>query len=251
MSGFLQRLASGVLHAQPAIHPAVGTIWSAAGMTGPGMGEPLATAEPFESSVEVRVPPLPRRTDAPAPPATQPSTQQPAQPQIQPERSAPVSESAVHKDAEQPAIAEAVAFQPLVASPQRRVVSALPPAPQANANPQQSETIPPPRHQATSPEHAGAQPLHRIETARLLVPAPPIPVPAPAGARKAPSFLPPSQRQAQPAASLAEEPDSIEIHIGRIEVLAAPPRPAQPAAPRPARKSLDLGEYLRGERRSR
>ena len=43
MSGFLQRLASGVLHAQPAIHPAVGTIWSTAGMNGPGMKEPLAT----------------------------------------------------------------------------------------------------------------------------------------------------------------------------------------------------------------
>jgi hypothetical protein len=76
-------------------------------------------------------------------------------------------------------------------------------------------------------------------------------VPVPAGARIAPSFPPPSQRQAQPAPSLAEESDAIEIHIGRIEVLAAPPRPAQPAAPRPARKSLDLGEYLRGERRSR
>ncbi len=231
MSGFLQRLASGVLHAQPAIHPVVGTIWSPAGMQGPDMTKSLATAETFESSVEVRVSPLPRRADAPAPPARQPSTQQPAKPQIPPERSAPVSESAVHKDAEQPAIVEAVAFQPLVSS---AVISALPPAPQA-----------------TSPEHTGPQPLHRIETARPLVPAPPMPVPVPAGARIAPSFPPPSQRQAQPAPSLAEESDSIEIHIGRIEVLAAPPRPAQPAAPRPARKSLDLGEYLRGERRSR
>ena len=208
MSGFLQRLASGVLHAQPAIHPAVGTIWSTAGMNGPGMKEPLAT-----------------------------------------QRGAPVSESALHKHAEQPAIVEAVTFQPLVA-PQRRVVSALPPAPQTKANPQQSEALPPPRHQATSPEHTGPRPLHPIETARPLVPAP-LPVPAPAGARKAPSLLPLSQRQAQPAPSLAEEPDSIEIHIGRIEVLAAAPRPAQPAAPRPARKSLDLAEYLRGERRSR
>jgi hypothetical protein len=45
------------------------------------------------------------------------------------------------------------------------------------------------------------------------------------------------------------EPDEIEIHIGRIEVTAVLPPPARPAAP-PARKSLNLEEYLkRGERR--
>jgi hypothetical protein len=245
VSGFLQRLASGVLHAQPAIHPAVGAIWSTGGTNEPGIREPLGTAEPFESSVEVGAPRMPHRADRPAPAAAQPSTQQPAKLQVQPERSAAVPESAIQRR-----IAEAGAFPPLVAFPHQNV-SVLPPAPQANANPQQSEAIPPPRHQATSPEHTGPRPRHRIETARPLVPAPPMPVPVPAGARIAPSFPPPSQRQAQPAPSLAEESDAIEIHIGRIEVLAAPPRPAQPAAPRPARKSLDLGEYLRGERRSR
>jgi hypothetical protein len=223
MSGFLQRLASGVLHPQPAIHPAVGTIWSAAGMNEPGMNEPLATAEPFESSVEVRAPLSPRRADA----ATQPSTQPPAKPQVQPERSADVPEGAVQ------AIVAAGAFQPLVAFPQRRVVSALPPVSQADADPQRQANSPP-HDRAASPELTGPRPLHRIETTRT-----------------APSSLPSSRRQAQPAPPLTGEPDSIEIHIGRIEVLAAAPRPAQPAAPRPARKSLDLAEYLRGERRSR
>jgi hypothetical protein len=251
MSGFLQRLASGVLHVQRAIHPAVGTIWSAAGKPGPGMMEPPGTAEPIESSGEVRVPPSPRRADVPAPPPTQQSTQQPAKPRMQPKRNAPVSDRAVQRDAEQSAIAEAVTFQPLVASPQRRAGSTLPPAPQANATAQQSEAIPPPRHQVTSPEHTDFQQMHRIESTRPLVPAPRIPAPAMAGAGKRPSFVPPSQRHAQAAQSIVEEPDSIEIHIGRIEVLAAASRPAQPAAPRSARKSLDLGEYLRGERRSR
>jgi hypothetical protein len=219
MSGFLQRLALGVLHPQPAIHPAVGTIWSAAGTNEPGRNEPLATATPFESSGEVRAPLSPRRADAPAAAATQPSTRQPGKPHIQPERSEDVPESAVQ------AIVAAGAFQPLVAFPQRRVVSALPPVSQADADP---------HDRATSPKLTGPQPLHRIETTRT-----------------APSSLPTSQRQAQPAPPLTEEPDSIEIHIGRIEVLAAAPRPAQPATPRPARKSLDLAEYLRGERRSR
>ena len=45
------------------------------------------------------------------------------------------------------------------------------------------------------------------------------------------------------------EPDEIQIHIGRIEVTAMTPAPARPA-PRPARKSPSLDEYLkRGEGR--
>jgi len=254
MSGFLRRLAAGVLHEQRAIHPAAGTIWSAAGMTGPGIMEPPGTAEPIESSSEVRARPSPRRADAPAPPEkqqpTQHSTQQPAKPLRLPEDNAPVSDSAVKRDAEQSAIAEAITFQPLVASPQRRAVATLAPAPQANATTQQGEAASPPRHQVTSPEHTSSQQIPRIESTRPLAPGSRIPVPAIADARKAPSFLPPSQRQARPPQSPAEEPDSIEIHIGRIEVLAAPPRPEQPAKPKSARKSPDLGEYLRRERRS-
>jgi hypothetical protein len=232
-------------------------------MTRPASMEPSGTAAPMEFSGEVRVPPSPRRADVPASPATRQSTQQPAKPRMQPERNAPVSDGApwtaaatanFMSDAEQPAIAEADTFQPLVASPQRRVVSTPPPAPQANANrqgqanatTQPSEAISPPRHQVTSPERTDLQ-----QTTRPLVPAPRIPVPAMAGARKALPFPPPSQRHPQPPQSLVEEPDSVEIHIGRIEVLAAPSRPAQPAAPQSERKSLDLGEYLRRERRSR
>jgi hypothetical protein len=229
MSGFLQRLASGVLHSRQAIHPAVGTIWSAAGMTGPGIDEPLAAGERFESSV-----------DAPTSSATQPFSPQPTKPRIESDRSTHASENTVHKEEERPAIVEAVAFQPLVASAQWMALSTPPPVAQANSNTQQSEAISPPHRQASSPERTGAQPPHRIETARPLLPAPSIPGPAPASARKTTS-----------AQSLSEERDSIEIHIGRIEVLAAPPRPVQPAAPRPTRKSFDLGEYLRGERRSR
>jgi len=41
-----------------------------------------------------------------------------------------------------------------------------------------------------------------------------------------------------------QEPEEIRIHIGRIEVTAAPPAPVR-AAPKPAHKSLDLGAYLK------
>jgi hypothetical protein len=56
-------------------------------------------------------------------------------------------------------------------------------------------------------------------------------------------------RQQEPRA--AHEPDEIQIHIGRIEVTAAlPQQPARPSAP-PIRKSTDLGEYLKRDRRPR
>lgn len=46
------------------------------------------------------------------------------------------------------------------------------------------------------------------------------------------------------------EPDEIQIHIGRIEVVAVPPAPARAEA-KPPHKSLNLDDYLkrRGESR--
>jgi hypothetical protein len=245
MSGFLERLAAGVLHEQRAVHPSMGTIWSAAGTTGRGL-EAAGTGEPFEISSEVVATPQ-RRADAPQPPATQPFQPHGIRhnPRMQPERSPRIAENEVQRHADQPATDEAVTFRPLVMSPQRKDASA---PPRTDAAAQARESIPPRHLHVPSPDDAGSRHPNRIES--TLVP-PRIPLPGPAAARTAPPFLPPSQRPAQPSPSHAEERDAIEIHIGRIEVLAAPPRPAQPAAPAPARKSLDLGEYLRRERRPR
>jgi len=46
------------------------------------------------------------------------------------------------------------------------------------------------------------------------------------------------------AAKPERQPDEIQIHIGRIEVTAAPPAPQRPEI-KPANKSPDLGEYLK------
>jgi hypothetical protein len=245
MSGFLRRLAAGALHPQPAIHPSVGTIWSAAETMGRGTGAP-AMEESIESTSEVLAPP-PGRTDA------EPSGAHPPQPdphlhipRMHPQGSIPFPDRKAHKHAMPPAIDEAAAFSPLVANPERRDVFT---PPQANSAAQSNPGILPPH--GISPVGAGSQSPRRTEFTTPLVPAPRMPVPAISAVRTAPAFLPPSQRPAQPAPSHAEERDAIEIHIGRIEVLAAPPRPAQPAAPGGARKSLDLGEYLRRERRPR
>jgi hypothetical protein len=248
MSGFLERLAAGVLHEQRAVHPSVGTIWSAAGTMGRELEAP-GTGQPLEISSEVVAAP-PRHADAPQPPATQPLQLHGIRhhPRMQPERSPRIAESEGKRHAEQPVIDEAVAFRPLVVSPQRKDASALPPASRTDAAAQASESILTHRLHAPSPDDAGSRHPNRIES--TLVP-PRIPLPGPTASHTASPFLPPSPRPAQPSPSHAEERDAIEIHIGRIEVLAAPPRPAQPAAPAPARKSLDLGEYLRRERRPR
>jgi hypothetical protein len=41
------------------------------------------------------------------------------------------------------------------------------------------------------------------------------------------------------------EPDEIQIHIGRIEVVAVPPPVAPPASPKPRPGTPSLDEYLR------
>ena len=45
--------------------------------------------------------------------------------------------------------------------------------------------------------------------------------------------------------SLRSEPDEIQIHIGRIEVVAVPPAPAQPVSQQAQRITPSLDEYLR------
>jgi len=244
MSNFLQRLAAGVMHPQRAIHPSVGSIWSAAGVTGAETTGPLLSApaspETVEFSSEMVVPPSPRPVSAPTTPApTEPNFPLPKQPDLAPQRHAPIRTAFPHQNLERPSILEApartaVAFQPLVALPQKSAGTAALFGPQSNEGIGQSAGILRPGLRPTAEQFP-----------RLAVPPPRIPAPA------APSLRPPSGQTAQHAQSPTHEPDAIEIHIGRIEVLAAQPRPVQPAAPTPARKSLDLREYLRRERRPR
>jgi len=78
----------------------------------------------------------------------------------------------------------------------------------------------------------------------------------PVSFRQAPAFLSPNAQKAN--AQKGEnrdlshhsglphrEPDEIQIHIGRIEVLAVPPAPAPSAALKPERGTPSLDEYLR------
>jgi hypothetical protein len=53
-----------------------------------------------------------------------------------------------------------------------------------------------------------------------------------------------NQRDVSRQKPSAQEPDEIQIHIGRIEVTAVPPAPARPEA-KPAARSVSLAEYLK------
>jgi hypothetical protein len=93
------------------------------------------------------------------------------------------------------------------------------------------------------PSASPTAPSESASYAPLLRPPPPPTASdrrAPAPAREAPS-----QRAAAP------RPAPVEIHIGRIDVVAAqPPRPVAAAAPQA--RSTSLADYLkRGDRRSR
>lgn len=53
-----------------------------------------------------------------------------------------------------------------------------------------------------------------------------------------------SNGAARVLSSASREPDEIQIHIGRIEVTAAPPPPPRAPAPKAQRKAPSLAEYL-------
>lgn len=61
---------------------------------------------------------------------------------------------------------------------------------------------------------------------------------------KAP-LRPPRRRDNSALPGGSAQPDEIQIHIGRIEVLAVPPPATSRSAASPARKGLSLDEYLR------
>lgn len=259
MSGFLQRMASGVLHSKPAIHPSIGTLFAPPRSRDAGI-------EAIETVSEFLVRPAQRHDDSPASTwAERGMTRENMTRTITGNVAGPPAESpAASPPAAGPAFAGAIDFEPLVALPQRSISApqfiAHAPSP-ASAHEESSTSAERPQtpedrieinpdlkvnrqHQGQS-AHPGES---TIQPSTSLIAAPAAPA-----RRDYASFASSAARAAAPAPVQASSrsQDEIEIHIGRIEVLAAPPRPAQPAASKPARKSIDLVEYLRRDRRVR
>lgn len=208
MSGYFRRIASGVLHPQHAIHPAVGSLWVPPRNTAP--------SEQLSETMETIVPRSSNQPDAQHTRSalTRMSTEQqsaaprkdfsargsnPIEAKLEPEhpllavRDATIRQARDGPHADD--LARPTAFTPLVATSSR----------------------------ASMLQPRGIVPASTLSRKRTLPVTP----------------------------SPASQPDEIEIHIGRIEVAAVLPQPApRPPAP-PVRKTMDLGEYLKRDRRSR
>lgn len=103
------------------------------------------------------------------------------------------------------------------------------------------------------PEHAAAAERENEEDLQPLIARQKIPAEFSSPTTVPGTIRPQSAGVPRPAGSLpraekAEEPDEIQIHIGRIEVTAVPPPVAVRPAARPERRSVNLDDYLKQRR---
>jgi hypothetical protein len=208
MSGYLRRIASGVLHPQRAIHPAVGSLWM-----------PQRSAVPSEKIGETMAPIIPLR-------ATQPDAQhtRSALTRMGTEQQSGAPRQDLSARGSNPVEAKLEPEHPLLAVRDATMKQAR----------DGDEADDPALPTAVTPLVATSSRESMLQP-RSIVPASTL------------SF----ERKLFLTSSFAPQPDEIEIHIGRIEVAAVLPQPAtRPPAPQ-MRKSIDLGEYLKGDRRNR
>jgi hypothetical protein len=211
MSGYFRRIASGVLHPQRAIHPVVGSLWI-----------PQHNAVRSDQISETMAPIVPLHSTRPDAGQTRSALTRASVEQQS--ASARQDLSARTPDVSNPIEAKLEPEHPLLAVRDATIR-------QARDGPHADDLA---RPTAFTPLVATSSRASMLQP-RGIVPA---------------STL--SRERTLPVTpSPASQPDEIEIHIGRIEVAAVLPQPApRPPAP-PVRKTLDLGEYLKRDRRSR
>jgi hypothetical protein len=251
MSGYLQRLALGARQPGGAIQPVLGSVFgpppSSSGLeeeTGdsrrqaPGIAAPLAPAPVIRS-----------RQPEPEGPVSRGAEAAPARSEVQaplfaePLARAALAELASESPArESPASAPAPmeedpsrSFAPLFSRPMAGAdAPSGPDAPSAPAR--KREAFPPPEEPAERRPEAAPE-LAALAHFGAVRSRPPHPFAARVeGKEKA------AAPRARPE---PREPDEIQIHIGRIEVIAVPAAPARPAPPKPRREPSRLDEYLR------
>lgn len=220
MSGYLQRMAASVVSRERAIHPVLGSLWG-----------PRRDTDFVERSEEV-----------PVQPAT-PRGVQTSEPHVRQAH----SERELRPAAPDAKYAEAVipAMQPLLPQTAPSIASAaenLHVETMEDEAVRRTEALQPDQRRIFTPlieSQSWPQSESRTEPRVQEAPQP-----------LAVSRINAQQRQTQ-LRQPERETDAIEIHIGRIEVLAAPPQKVQ-RAPAPApRKSMDLREYLKRGGRAR
>jgi hypothetical protein len=226
MSGYLQRMVSNAQKPARSIHPILGSLYSA-----PKYGAPPEAFQAEEDLVS-SVRPEPGRKTAPeaAPVLT---------------RAIVPTPETLRRDEDPKKGTEARTSLESLVAPRQKAATPLEP----NETPSEWESVKLVEPHAGAPEREVAprypyQPLveeadHPASAERTFGDS----APRATGATRGPRRDPPP-RVAQPG----REPDEIEIHIGRIEVTAVPQVAVRPAA-QPARKSLNLDEYLKRRNR--
>ena len=238
MTGYLQRIAATAASPQPALHPLVGSIFRQtsrdAGADTPPQIEEFAGSEEFGQSAT--------RTDGSEFPADRPR------------RGEPAAEDGLD---ETPAAARPIEdqrFQPLM--PPSPVTARFPviadqsagreaaASERASADAAQQQ---PPATNFPASARAGRAAGGDPDQAGAAAEAEPPPVPrvraVPAGeARQARDSVPAAFAARPPAAE--REANDIQIHIGRVEVVAVP-QAAPSRATAPARKAISLDDYLK------
>jgi hypothetical protein len=224
MSGFLQRIAAAAIRPEPKLRALLGSIY--AGEPGMGFAEEKPSLPPD--------PPRPIRPEASSP--EQIETHIP-----RPEPSP--GETSVHHE---PLVAARQPFPPSLASVVAQLTQPIVPtiyAPEhsgastALSAQRSGRTDEPSQPPATPPASSSATPLSEPRLAQFMPIAThrELPQPAPSIAKQPSPHLAPGQKATN---------DEIQIHIGRIEVIAMPPPgTAAPAASRSRGTSLD--DYLR------
>ena len=301
VSGYLQRMTAGVLNSDRAIHPLLGSIYSAATPRGTSedraeesvisparTGSPAVSAEEQSDSSSVRA-------DMAAPASTEAtSSDRPlisAEPRFR--HLVSPSEKAAPKTSVEPVANDRPSFQPLVTRGERRTEKLVIPSVKMNyeaGGPDNSENVPSREVATTSASNAGSFPSvtsvsgrvnnenvelasergESFQTAAAKAPAGTVENPGTA-LRPYQPLLAENLRRTGPPKIFSEasnafpgdaqkrqarrdstpyrgrperEPDEIQIHIGRIEVVAVPP-PAAVREAKPTHKSLSLDDYLK------
>ena len=247
MSGYLQRMALSAMKPGGSIQPIVGSLFAPSPHLGRPEDAPLDAVQPANPRAPGQLP---------QPPAERPSRHHPVSQSTEPPAESPHA-SELAKD---PVAVSIETFTPIFpvkggeqqddeprgghsetkASPTRELVVPdleIETAARTGHPPAQAEAPAPSRATEAAPRQA-AKPL-KIKTS-------PPEEPVGHGFRVVPAFKQPANRGDEMSSNGTPrtEPDEIEIHIGRIEVIAV--QPAQAARPAAlARKSMSLDEYLK------
>jgi hypothetical protein len=241
MKGYLQRLAASVAEPRPSLHPLVGSIF-------PGTMRAAAAGDLHESDAV---------TSVAADGTGQAAQEQPRSAADPARRRVPEAEAPVGQPPAITPLALHEIFRPLM--PRRPDAAEIPLAAREPADAAvPALPVPADPGDAVRPSSAGSRKdLVSTPIADALRLDPLVAADPPASSREREIAPTPARRPRETpgvapgdAARRAVPPrplpavDDIQIHIGRVEVIALAPAAARPAAP-PARKAMSLDEYLR------